>query len=99
VAILEEQNEAFPAPSIARTGPILVEGWAPRVSPATWAEISSEEIARLDPAIYQAGRVIGKAGIENSMIETCGESRERSIIEVAASGQLVDRWRIIRRTR
>ena len=90
VAILEEQNEAFPGAVYRKDqARYYVEGLGAESFTGYVAEISSEEIARLDPAIYQAGRVIGKAGIEKQYDRDLRGIEGTEYIEVAASGQLV----------
>jgi penicillin-binding protein 2 len=90
VAILEEQNETFPG-AVYRKDQTrhYVEGLSAECFTGYVGEISAEEVSKLDPSIYRAGRIIGKTGIEKSYDRVARGLEGTEYIEIAASGQLL----------
>ena len=90
IAILEEQNEFFPGAVYRKD---QVRKYESELSSECFTgyvgEISPEETKTLDPAIYKAGRVIGKAGIEKYYDRELRGLEGTEYLEIAASGQLL----------
>ncbi|NMC44568.1 MAG: penicillin-binding protein 2 [candidate division Zixibacteria bacterium] len=90
VAVLEEQNESFPGAHYSKdqvrmyTDSLKSECFTGYVG-----EVSSEELAQLDPSIYRSGALIGKAGIEKQYDRQLRGMEGAEYLEVAASGQLL----------
>jgi len=90
VAILEEQNESYLGAVYRKdqvrkyTGDLSSECFTGYVG-----EVSADEMPNLDPSIYRAGTVIGKAGIEKYYDRQLRGIEGTDYIEIAATGQLL----------
>lgn len=90
IAILEEQNEEYPG-AVYRQDQARQYGDSLSSECFTGyvGEISQDEMANLDPSIYRAGRMIGKAGIEKYYDRDLRGMEGTQYLEIAASGQLL----------
>lgn len=90
IAVLEEQNEEYPG-AVYRQDQARLYGdsLASECFTGYVGEISQEEMAGLDPSIYRAGRMIGKAGIEKYYDRELRGMEGTQYLEIAASGQLL----------
>ncbi len=90
IAILEEQNEEYPG-AVYRQDQARQYGdsLASECFTGYVGEISQDEMANLDPSIYRAGRMIGKAGIEKYYDRDLLGMEGTQYLEIAASGQLL----------
>lgn len=90
VAILEEQNEVYPGAVYHKD---QARKYATNLASECFTgyvgEISSEEMANLDPSIYRTGTVIGKSGIEKYYDRELRGLEGTDYIEIAASGELL----------
>jgi penicillin-binding protein 2 len=90
VAVLEEQNEAYPG-VVYRKDQVreYIGGLGSECFTGYVGEISAEEIDNLDRTIYRAGRVIGKAGIEKTYDRDLRGMEGTDYVEVTAAGQML----------
>jgi len=90
VAVLEEQNERYPGAIYSKD---QVRKYSDSLATECFTgyvgEISPEELPKLDPSIYQAGRLIGKAGLEKQYDRLLRGIEGTEYLEVTASGQLL----------
>ena len=88
VAVLEEQNEAYPGVAYRKDQVReYIGGLGSECFTGYVGEISAEEIDNLDRTIYSAGRVIGKAGIEKTYDRDLRGLEGTDYVEVTAAGQ------------
>lgn len=90
VAVLEEQNEHYPGAIYSKD---QVRKYSDSLATECFTgyvgEISPEELPKLDPSVYQAGRLIGKAGLEKQYDRLLRGLEGTEYLEVTASGQLL----------
>jgi len=90
VAILEEQNESYLGAVYRKDQARRYAGnFSSECFTGYVGEISPDEMNVLDPSIYRAGTVIGKAGIEKYYDRELRGMEGTEYIEIAATGQLL----------